>query len=270
MKTYMAKAADQQIRRWVLVDANDQILGRLAAKVARVLQGKHRPEYTPHFDVGDFVVVINAEKVRVTGRKREQKTYPYYTGWRGGYKEIPFADLIERDPARVIELAVKRMLPKSKLGTSMLGKLKAKADAEERALISSMEELGSKVAGLAVEVQARATEDGHLFGSVTEKDIHVAIVGAGWDVPLRAVRLPAHIKDAGLHTVTLHLYGEITADITVTVVPVDLEGQKIEVMHDSSMRGSDDDEDDDDDDAPSADGEATEATGDQAAATAEA
>ena len=153
----------------------------------------------------------------------------------------------------------------------MLGKLKEKAAAEERALISSMEELGSKIAGLAVEVQARATDEGHLFGSVTEKDIHLAIVAEGWDVAQRAVRLPAHLKDAGVHTVTLHLYGEITADISVEVIPVDLEGQRIEPMRDDSRDDQGDEGDDEGDgEAAAGDGDATEATGDEAAATADA
>lgn len=112
----------------------------------------------------------------------------------------------------------------------MLGKLKAKAEAEERALISSMEELASKIGGAEVSVDARATEEGHLFGSVTEKDIHVALTAAGWEITQRVVRLPAHIKESGVHDVTLHLYGEITAEIKVEVVPVDGEGNRIEPM----------------------------------------
>lgn len=134
MKTYMAKASEQETgpaaRRWHLIDATDQPLGRMAARLAKVLQGKHKPEYTPHIDMGDFVVVINAEKVKLTGKKAESKTYPYYTGWRGGLKERTYAELIETDPGRVIQYAVKRMLPKSKLGRSMLGKLKVHAGPE--------------------------------------------------------------------------------------------------------------------------------------------
>jgi len=123
--TYMAKASDQTQREWLHVDAADQTLGRLAAKLARVLMGKHKPTYTPHIDMGDFVVVTNVEKIRVSGRKRDQKTYPYYTGYRGGLKELTYRELMERDPARVLKLAVKRMLPKSTLGKQMLAKLKA-------------------------------------------------------------------------------------------------------------------------------------------------
>lgn len=130
MKTYMAKTADQKSREWLVVDASDLVLGRMSAKIARILQGKHKPQYTPHIDMGDFVVVVNAEKVRLTGRKAQSKTYPYYTGWTGGYKEHTFADLIERDPGRIIRLAVKRMLPKTKLGRQMLTKLKAYGGSE--------------------------------------------------------------------------------------------------------------------------------------------
>ena len=130
MKTYMAKAADAETaddsasRSWHLVDGKDQVLGRLAAKLARVLQGKHKPQYTPHIDVGDFVVVTNVERVRVTGKKAQSKSYAYYTGYMGGHREIPYTELMERDPARVLRLAVRRMLPKTKLGRRMLGKLK--------------------------------------------------------------------------------------------------------------------------------------------------
>lgn len=127
VKTYMAKAADQVQREWVHVDATDQVLGRLASKLARVLMGKHKPTYTPHIDMGDFVVVTNAELIRVTGRKAEQKTYPYYTGFRGGLKENTYAELLERDPGRILTLAVKRMLPKNKLGRAQLSKLKVHA-----------------------------------------------------------------------------------------------------------------------------------------------
>ena len=111
----------------------------------------------------------------------------------------------------------------------MLGRLKQKAEEEERALIASMQELAEKVAGLAIEVRARATEERHLFGSVTEKDIHSAIVEAGWDaVPLRAVRLTAHIKEAGVEELELHLHGDIRAAYTLTVIPIDADGEVIE------------------------------------------
>jgi large subunit ribosomal protein L13 len=123
-KTYMAKTKDQAQREWVHVDATDHVLGRLASKLACVLMGKHKPTYTPHIDMGDFVVVTNVEKIRVTGRKAEQKVYPYYTGYRGGLKEFTYAELMERDPGRILHLAVRRMLPKNKLGGTMLSKLK--------------------------------------------------------------------------------------------------------------------------------------------------
>lgn len=124
MKTYMAKAGDQKNRSWHVVDAKDEVLGRLSTKIARILMGKHKPTYTPHIDMGDFVVVINADKVRVTGKKAEQKTYPYYTGWRGGLKARTFSDMMARDSGWVIKQAVRRMLPKSKLGKTMLSKMK--------------------------------------------------------------------------------------------------------------------------------------------------
>lgn len=130
MKTYMAKAADQKNREWLVVDATDQVLGRLSTKLARVLMGKHKPTYTPHIDMGDFVVVINADKIRVTGKKAEAKTYPYYTGWRGGLKERTFAHMRVQNPGWVIQQAVRRMLPKNKLGRTMLAKLKTYAGSD--------------------------------------------------------------------------------------------------------------------------------------------
>ena len=122
-KTYLAKPADVN-QQWHTVDATDETLGRLATKLARVLMGKHKPTYTPHVDTGDFVIVLNCDKLKVTGRKAEQKSYAYYTGWRGGYKTNSYTDMMERDAGRVLQLAVKRMLPKSKLGKQMLSKLK--------------------------------------------------------------------------------------------------------------------------------------------------
>ena len=124
MKTYMAKEADQKSREWLLVDAKDQVLGRLSTKLARVLMGKHKPTYTPHIDMGDFVILVNTDMIRVTGRKAEQKVYPYYTGWRGGLKARTFVDMMEKDSGWVIKQAVRRMLPKTKLGKTMLSKLK--------------------------------------------------------------------------------------------------------------------------------------------------
>jgi large subunit ribosomal protein L13 len=110
--------------KWLHLDADGQTLGRMAVKVATILMGKHKPTYTAHVDTGDFVVITNAAKVRVTGRKSEQKTYRYHTGYIGGLVERPYAQLLERNAAEIIELAVRRMLPKSKLGRAMFKKLK--------------------------------------------------------------------------------------------------------------------------------------------------
>ena len=123
MKSFMAKK-EQVDHKWLLVDAQDAILGRLAAKIAPILMGKNKPTYTPHVDTGDYVVVINAEKIKVTGKKAETKEYDYYTHFPGGHKYVSFADMIARKPEKVIELAVRRMLPKNKLARVMLKKLK--------------------------------------------------------------------------------------------------------------------------------------------------
>jgi len=122
-KTYMAKPQEVQ-RQWHLVDASDKVLGRLATAVATVLMGKDKPSYTPHVDVGDFVVVVNAAKIRVTGRKRQQKQYDYYTYYPGGRKVVDFATLMDKRPEKVVELAIQRMLPKNALGRQMFKKLK--------------------------------------------------------------------------------------------------------------------------------------------------
>jgi large subunit ribosomal protein L13 len=115
---------------WLHVDASGKILGRMAVEIARVLMGKHRATYTPHVDTGDFVIVTNAAKVRVTGRKAEAKVYPRYSYHPGGYKEITYAELQARFPERIITEAVRRMLPKSALGRNMLKKLKVYRTAE--------------------------------------------------------------------------------------------------------------------------------------------
>lgn len=128
-KTYMAKPGEVRAR-WFVVDAADQVLGRLATRVASILMGKHRPTYTPHVDTGDFVIVLNAEKVRVTGKKRTDKVYQRFSGYPGGRKTIPMQQMLDRHPERVIELAVQRMLPKSRLGRKMFGKLKVYAGSE--------------------------------------------------------------------------------------------------------------------------------------------
>jgi large subunit ribosomal protein L13 len=128
MKTYTPKVTEIQ-RRWWLVDAEGQVLGRLASEIAQLLRGKHKPMYTPHLDTGDFVVVVNAEKVRLTGDKMDKKAYFRHTGYIGGEKFIPVRDMLEKHPERVIDLAVKGMLPKNNLGRLMRRKLKVYAGA---------------------------------------------------------------------------------------------------------------------------------------------
>jgi len=123
MKSFMAKKSEVE-QKWLLVDADGAILGRMAAKIAPILMGKTKPTYTPHVDVGDFVVVVNAEKVKVSGKKAEAKEYDYYTHYPGGHRYVSFADMMAKKPEKVIQLAVKRMLPKSALGGHMLKKLK--------------------------------------------------------------------------------------------------------------------------------------------------
>jgi large subunit ribosomal protein L13 len=123
MKSFMAKK-DQVEQKWVLVDAEGAVLGRMAARIAPILMGKTKPTYTPHVDTGDYVIVVNADKVRVTGKKAETKEYDYYTHHPGGHKYVSFADMMARQPERVIQMAVRRMLPKNRLGRKMLKKLK--------------------------------------------------------------------------------------------------------------------------------------------------
>jgi large subunit ribosomal protein L13 len=123
MKTLVAKPAEVT-RKWHIVDADGVVLGRLAAEVAKVLRGKHKPIYTPHVDCGDGVIVINAEKVRLTGKKSEQKTYFRHSGYMGGAKHIPFQRMLERQPEFVVRHAVRGMLPKTNLGRLMLKKLR--------------------------------------------------------------------------------------------------------------------------------------------------
>ncbi len=126
LRTTLAKPGEVE-RAWYHVDAEGEILGRLAARIATVLMGKHKPVYTPHVDTGDFVVVTNAHKVRVTGKKADTMVYPRYSYYPGGYKEIPFKRMLAKHPERIIEEAVRRMLPKSALGRRMLKKLKVYA-----------------------------------------------------------------------------------------------------------------------------------------------
>ena len=123
MKSFTAKKEEVE-RKWVLVDAQDAVLGRMASRIAPFLMGKTRPTYTPHVDTGDFVIVINAGKIKVTGKKADTKQYDYYTHFPGGHKYVSFADMMAKKPEKVIELAVKRMLPKNKLGRKMLKRLK--------------------------------------------------------------------------------------------------------------------------------------------------
>jgi len=127
MKTFSAKP--QEIKReWRLVDANNKILGRMASEIASRLRGKHKPEYTPHVDAGDYIVVINSDKVRVSGNKRTDKMYHWHTGYIGNLKSRNFAQMLEKDSTRVITKAVKGMLPRGPLGRAMLKKLKVYAD----------------------------------------------------------------------------------------------------------------------------------------------
>ncbi len=123
MKTYIPKAAEIE-KKWYLVDANDKILGRLATEIAKVLSGKNKPIYTPHLDVGDFVVVINAGKVKVTGGKEQKKIYYHYSGYPGGMKERTYQQVLDKRPEMIIRHAVRGMLPKSRLGRKMFKKLK--------------------------------------------------------------------------------------------------------------------------------------------------
>lgn len=129
MKTYIAKA-ESVVNDWFVVDAAGKTLGRLSAEIATRLRGKHKPEYTPHVDTGDYIVVINAEQVRVTGRKSTDKIYYSHTGYVGGIKSISFRQLIEKSPVSPIEIAVKGMLPRGPLGRAMLKKLKVYAGNE--------------------------------------------------------------------------------------------------------------------------------------------
>ena len=123
MTTYMPKPGEVAAN-WHVVDATDQVLGRLASRIALILQGKHKPTYTPHVDTGDFVVVINAERVTVTGRKADVLEYDTYSRYPGGRHVYSYKDMHERHPEKLVELAVRRMLPKSKMGRNILGKLK--------------------------------------------------------------------------------------------------------------------------------------------------
>lgn len=126
MKSYNVRAKDIQ-RNWYVVDATDKVLGRLASEVAAILRGKNKPIFTPNLDTGDYVIVINADKVRVTGDKNKKKIYKRHTGYPGGLRTTTFEELLERKPERAIELAVKGMLPKNRLGRDMYRKLRVYA-----------------------------------------------------------------------------------------------------------------------------------------------
>ena len=131
MKTYAPKPADLR-REWFVVDAADKALGRLATEVARRLRGKHKPEFAPHMDTGDHVVVVNAEKVRVTGNKEVNKIYHHHTGYPGGVKSVSLQNMRDTHPERIIEKAIKGMLPKNSLGRSMFRKLHVYAGPDHR------------------------------------------------------------------------------------------------------------------------------------------
>jgi len=126
VKTYVARAEDIE-REWFLVNAEGKTLGRLASEIAQVLRGKHKPLYTPHLDCGDYVVVVNAEKVLVTGRKLDQKMYYHHTGYPGGIRSISLRNQLQKHPERVLQAAVRGMLPRNRLGHKMLRKLKVYA-----------------------------------------------------------------------------------------------------------------------------------------------
>ncbi len=139
MKSYIAKPADIE-RKWYVVDAEGKTLGRLASEVAAILRGKKKPTYTPHIDCGDYVIVINAEKVEVTGKKRDEKIYKHHTGYPGGLREVNFETLQAKDPTEIIKHAVKGMMPKGKLGRQMYKKLKVYAGPEHNHAAQKPEE----------------------------------------------------------------------------------------------------------------------------------
>lgn len=131
MKTFSAKPTEVK-HDWYVIDATDKVLGRLSSEIARRLRGKHKPEYTPHIDTGDYIIVVNADKVRTTGRKVSDKMYHWTTGYVGNLKSISLDKMLQRNPERVIQIAVKGMLPKNSLGRAMFRKLKVYAGAEHQ------------------------------------------------------------------------------------------------------------------------------------------
>ena len=140
MKTYMANP-DKIERKWYVVDATDMRLGRLASEIAKVLRGKNKPVFTPHIDTGDYVIVTNAEKIKVTGKKMNQKIYYHHSDYVGGMKEATLAEMLAKKPEKVIELAVKGMLPKGPLGRSMIKKLFVYAGPEHKHAAQKLEVL---------------------------------------------------------------------------------------------------------------------------------
>lgn len=131
MKSYVAKPLEIE-RKWYVVDADGKTLGRLASEVAKILRGKHKAIYTPHVDTGDFVIIVNAEKVRLTGKKLDQKMYRWHTGYVGHLKERSYRDMLQNKPETVVEAAIKGMLPHNSLGRSMASKLKVYAGPEHK------------------------------------------------------------------------------------------------------------------------------------------
>ena len=129
MKTYFATSENTE-QKWYVVDASGKVLGRLATQIAKVLRGKHKPEFTPHADAGDHVIVVNAADIKVTGKKETAKVYHSHSGYPGGIKEITFDKMMQKHPTRALEIAVKGMMPKNPLGRAMLRKLKVYAGAE--------------------------------------------------------------------------------------------------------------------------------------------
>lgn len=129
MKTYFANSENTE-QKWYVVDASGKVLGRLATQIAKVLRGKNKPEFTPHADAGDHVIVVNAAQIKVTGKKESDKVYYSHSGYPGGIKEITFDKMMQKDPTRILEIAVKGMMPKNPLGRAMLRKLKVYAGAE--------------------------------------------------------------------------------------------------------------------------------------------
>lgn len=123
MKSYMANSQNIE-RQWYVIDAEGMVLGRLASEIAMILSGKRKPVYTPHFDAGDYVIVLNADKIKLTGNKWQQKTHWYHTGYPGGAKEVKYQDLVKKDPTKILRLAVKGMLPKNSMGRAMIKKMK--------------------------------------------------------------------------------------------------------------------------------------------------